>query len=133
MTQAIDNPAHWQHRRQEWIARIRGLVTEIAAWSEAEGWQVEQGQKTLREKFLGDYEVPTLLVRLPGGELSVNPIGLRVIGADGRIDLEAYPTLNRVKLAGAAQGWQIITDSNVPIRSPWNRDTFVQLAHDLIS
>src|SRR5882724_1353595 len=116
MTQIIDNPAHWQQRRQEWIARIGSVIAEIAAWSAAEGWRVEHDQKTILEKRLGDYQVPTLLVHLPGGELSVDPIALHAIGADGRIDRSAYPTFNRVKLIGAAPGWQIITDSNVPIR-----------------
>ncbi len=133
MTQTLDNPAHWSYRRQEWITRVTTLVHEIATWSQAQGWKVEEGRKSIHEKLLGDYEVPTLLVHLPEGELSVNPVGLQVIGADGRIDVEAFPTLSRVKFVGDGEGWKIVTDSNVPLRAAWNCETFVQLAHDLLN
>ncbi len=132
MTQAINNPAHWDQRRQEWVARVEGLISQIADWAQAEGWPVERGQKTIHEKA-HSYEVPTLRIQMNGGEVSVNPVGLHVIGAEGRVDLRAMPTLSRVKLVGDGQEWKIITDSNVPIRAPWNRETFVQLAHDLIA
>jgi hypothetical protein len=133
MTQTVNNSAHREQRRLAWIARIEELIAEIASWSQAEGWQVERHEKTLREAAFGEYQAPCLQIHLPGGELSVNPIALQAVGADGRVDLEAFPTLSRVKLVGSPEGWKIITDSNVPIRSPWNRETFVQLAHDLLS
>jgi hypothetical protein len=85
------------------------------------------------EKLLGSYEVATLRVRLAGGELAIDPIALYVSGGDGRIDLEAFPTLSRVKFMGRPEGWQIVTDSNVPLRVPWTAESFVQLAHDLLS
>jgi hypothetical protein len=132
MTQSIDDPALRQQQRDQWIARVEALVTQIAEWSVAEGWTVERGQKTLREKLLGSYEAPRLQIKLPGGELLLEPIALQAGGGDGRVDLEAFPTLSRVKLIGGPE-WRIITDSNVPLRLPWNRETYAQLAHDLLS
>jgi hypothetical protein len=70
--------------------------------------------------------------RVAGGELIVNPIGLNVAGVKGRVDLEATPTLSRVKLIDEADGWRIWTDSNVPLRVEWTHDIFVQLVKDLI-
>ena len=56
------------------------------------------------------------------------------MGGDGRVDVEVYPTLSRVRLDGADDGgWVIMTDSNVPLRLPWNGDTFRQLAQDLVA
>jgi hypothetical protein len=60
-------------------------------------------------------------------------VGLHIVGGDGRVDIEGYPTLNRVKLIGVPGGWTIMTDSNVPLRVPWNAETFHQLARDLVS
>lgn len=60
-------------------------------------------------------------------------VALHVVGGDGRVDLEGYPTLSRVKLIGTPGGWTIMTDSNVPLRLPWNADTFRQLAEDLVA
>ena len=53
------------------------------------------------------------------------------MGADGRVDLEAWPSLNRVRLVPAADQWKFITDSNVPLDSPWGSDAFVRLAKHL--
>lgn len=120
-------------RRQEWISRVRALAEQIVEWSTGAGWRVEREEKTVQEELLGRYDVPVLHIHLPGGELVLNPIGLDVIGANGRVDLEAFPTLARVKLIGSPEGWRIMTDSNVPLRQPWNGHTFVQLADDLMS
>jgi hypothetical protein len=63
--------------------------------------------------------------------IHVIPVAQHVVGADGRIDIEAFPALNRVKLIGRGEQWVIYTDSNIPLRQPWNAETFVQLAQDL--
>ena len=69
----------------------------------------------------------------PDGELLLEPVALFVRGARGRVDLEAFPSQSRVKLLLDNGTWQIMTDSNVPLRQPWTEDTFVQLARDLLS
>ena len=120
-------------RRHEGIARVEGLIDQITDWAHAENWAVERLQKAITEKPLGTYALPELIVRPTEGELIVNPIGLNLFGGKGRVDLEAIPTLSRVKLIGEPGGWQIWTDSNVPLRVEWNRDNFVRLVKDLLS
>ena len=87
--------------------------------------------KVIEERPLGAYSVQTLRIRLPQGEVHVNPIARHVMGAEGRVDLEAWPSLNRVRLVPAADQWTVITDSNVPLDSPWGPETFIQLAKHL--
>ena len=120
-------------RRHHWIARVEELIDQIAEWAHAENWAVERHQKAITEKPLGTYALPELIVWPPEGELIVNPIGLNVGGGNGRVDLEAIPTLSRVKLIGDPDGWQIWTDSNVPLRVEWNRDNFIRLVKDLLN
>lgn len=130
MTKVADSNAQ---RRQEWVARVNALADQVQQWCEAEGWGVEREEKPIREKAFGQYVVPLLRITAPGGELHLNPIALHVIGGDGRVDLEAFPTLSRIKLVGENGHWKIMTDSNVPLRRPWDPQTFVELAHDLLS
>jgi hypothetical protein len=130
MTQVADSNAQ---RRREWVARVTVLADQVQQWCQAEGWTVEREEKTVRERAVGEYVVPLLRIVAPGGELNLNPIALEVIGGDGRVDLEAFPTLSRVKLVGENGGWKIMTDSNVPLRRPWEPQTFVDLARDLLS
>lgn len=144
MTRAFNKPApapatpELQARRDDWERRVAALVKQIAEWSQEAGWPVEIGRQTIDERLLGQYEAPMARVSLPRGDLPeravlVVPVALHVIGGDGRVDLEGYPTLSRVRLIAADDDWLIMTDSNVPLRQPWNRDTFRQLAKDLVA
>jgi hypothetical protein len=133
MAQAINDPLHWAGRRQQWVARVEALVNEIDQWARSQGWTVIRGRKPIQESVIGTYDVPILEARLAGGQIFVNPIGLNVIGAEGRVDIEAIPTLNRVKLIVRDDQWQVFTDSNVPLRQPWTADNFVQLVRDLLA
>jgi hypothetical protein len=144
MTRAFNNPApatltpELEARRDDWVRRVTALVEQISQWSRGANWPVEIGRETIDERLLGRYEAPVARITLPPGDLPeravlVVPIGLHIVGGDGRVDLEGYPTLSRVKLIGADSGWLIMTDSNVPLRQPWNADTFRQLAEDLVA
>src|SRR5947209_16960594 len=144
MTRAFDKPVaaaltpELQARRDDWLRRVEALVEQIGQWSRQAGWPVEVGRETVDERLLGKYEVPAARVSLPRGDLPeravlVVPIALHAAGGEGRVDLEGYPTLSRVRLIGAESGWRIMTDSNVPLRLPWNGDTFRQLAQDLVA
>jgi hypothetical protein len=121
-----------QRRRQDWIARVSALVDQVTKWSAAESWSVERHPKTITEELLGTYTVPEIVIRLQGGELILTPVALHVAGGNGRVDLEAIPTLARVKLLGADGGWTLYADPNVPLRLRWNQANFTQLAHDLL-
>jgi hypothetical protein len=145
MTRAFSNPVQealtpeLQARRENWVRRVAALVEQIAQWSREAGWPVDKGRETIEERRFGRYEAPAARVQLPKGDLPeravlIVPVALEVPGGEGRVDVEGYPTLSRVKLLGVDDGgWIIMTDSNVPLRLPWNAGTFRQLAQDLVS
>ena len=122
-----------RERREHWVARVDALISQMAAWSRAQGWTVECHAKTVSEKGLGTYSMPAIIVSLTGGQIMVNPIGLQVVGGNGRVDLEAIPTLARIKLIADDSGWNAYADPNVPLRLVWNQENFVRLAQDLLS
>jgi hypothetical protein len=123
----------FETNRRDWVNRVERLVDQISQWAKAENWTFERREKPITEHLLGTYGLPELVIHVPGGQLVVNPIGLHVAGGNGRVDLEAIPTLSRVRLLAAPDEWQIWTDSNVPLRVTWNRESFVQLARDLLN
>jgi len=132
-TNLYDTPEYAGYRRDEWLADVESLICQITDWSKAENWLTERRSKSITERYLGRYDAPELFVRLPTGELLVTPIGLNPLRGSGRVDIEAIPTLNRVRLISLDDGWRIVTDSNVPLRVPWNCETFKQLADDLLA
>jgi hypothetical protein len=119
---------------EEWLSLVSGLVDQVEAWALEENWSIHRYTKRLdEENEVGPYDAPALRVRLPEGEVHVNPIARNVYGhADGRVDLEAWPSLNRVRLVRRKGEWEIITDSNIPLRRPWEKATFTELARDLV-
>ncbi len=133
MSQLAADPNSLEQRRNQWVERCESLVKQIETWATQKGLATSRETRSVTERTVGSYQVPLLRVRFPMGEVHVIPVGLNVIGADGRIDIEAFPTLNRVKLVGREAGWEIYTDSNVPLRQPWTADTFMQLASDLLA
>ncbi len=120
-------------QRDEWLAHVQHLMDQLEVWSTSIGWSHDRSEKVINEQLLGTYSAPTLRIRTPAGEVRADPIARSIIGADGRVDLEAWPSLNRVKLVRRDGQWTIITDSNVPVRKPWAQDTFVELVNDLVS
>lgn len=125
-------PARLKQRREDWIARVLALADQVTRWSAGEKWSVERHEKTITEDLLGTYALPELSIRLKQGEILLVPVGLHVVGGNGRVDLEAIPTLARVKLIGIDHGWELYADTNVPLRRKWNRKNFIQLAQDLL-
>jgi hypothetical protein len=51
-----------------------------------------------------------------------------------RPKLYVWPGLYRVWLShlGEQLGWEIWTDSGIPLHEDWNKKTFITLAHDLM-
>jgi len=135
---SADNLTPLRARRDAWLDRVRTLVDQVEEWAKAEHWVPERHQERIQEQFLGEYEAPALRITVPiegvpDGQLLLTPIALQVGGEQGRVDLRAIPTMSRVRLLAGPDGWRMIAGSNIPLRLPWARETFVQLAQDLLS
>ena len=127
-----ENPLDVESRKNRWVTRVNTLINQVEQWATEEDWACARGEKKLSERLLGQYTVPVLRIRLTGGEVQVLPVALHVVGSDGRVDIEAFPSLNRVKLIDRGKGWEVYTDSNIPLRQPWCRTTFAQVVRDLL-
>ena len=132
MTVAQHDAKYWSQRREEWLDRVESLLQQIEKWATSQGWPVRRETRTIEEKYVGSYEAPALVLTLPAGELSAEPIAMRIIKGDGRVDLQGYPTLNRVMLLSRGDDWVIMTESNVPLHADWNQQTFIRLAPELL-
>lgn len=121
----------WETAKCEWLSVLRELADDIKLWAEQQNWPVHEEPKEVHEEHLGTYEVPYLQVRLPETTLIIDPIARQVGGAEGRVDLEAFPSLHRFLLLRHEGHWRLTTDSGVQWPNPWGRDAFVDLARRL--
>lgn len=122
--------------RDEWLGALTALQRELTTWAEVEGWQVRVSEKSLTEAATGTYPAPELVLDTPdGGRLLVEVKGRGPTEASGRVQISAWPTLFRVVLLykPGRDGWVIRTDSGIPLHQPWNRETFISLAYDLLN
>lgn len=89
----------------------------------------------MREEAFGTYPAPVLTIETGSGRLMLESIGRDLLRDRGRVDRYAWPTLFRVMLLNddTESGWKIRTDSGIMLHQPWDKDTFVTLAQDLMA
>ena len=133
MAVTTGNSLTTEELKKLWLKRVHTIIDQAEKWASEADWACARTERKITERLLGEYKVPVLRIRLTNGEVHVLPVALNVIGSDGRIDIEAFPGLNRVKLIDRGKGWEIYTDSNIPLRQPWCKKTFVQLVVDLLA
>ena len=118
--------------REEWSAVIEHLMSKIEKWAREEDWQVARlAKREITESALGTYSVSDLRIRTASGVLNVEVVARNVIGADGRVDLVAFPSLDRFMLIRTGGKWVIETDSGGSWPGKWGKKAFLELAQSL--
>lgn len=145
--QAAGQKTRMAQSRQSWERDTALLADKVQAWADQEaaarGWHVEREEKELAEEVVGGaYRVPVVTIHAPQGRLILEPIARGTVGAQGRVDLYAWPSLFRVMLLHRPRGkdvsenrpleWVARTESGLDWPQPWNRETFLTLAEGLL-
>jgi hypothetical protein len=120
-----------QDRRDIWVAAVKGLCDDIERWAASRKWPVERQEKTITEQVYGTYAVPELAIATPQGRILINPIALDVRNADGRVDIEAFPSFVRFVLLRQRGEWVLSTDQGIRWPEGWSEETFGKLALEL--
>ena len=123
----------WEHKRDDWLAHVKVLMGAIKQWAEQRRWFVDEQEKPIAEDHVGSYTAPVLFIQAPGGKIHVEPIGCNIVGAEGRVDIESFPSMNRLLLVLVSGEWKIKTDSRVDWPEPWSETAFVKLVDALTS
>ncbi len=142
--QTGDLEAGMADSRSNWERHTAQLAEEVQTWAAQEagarGWRVEREEIEHAEEVVGGtYHVPVLTIHAPQGRLVLEPIARGVMGAQGRVDLYAWPSLFRVMLLHKPRGkdagleWVVRTESGVDWPLPWGRETFLTLAEGLLN
>lgn len=119
----------------EWRDAVRALLSDVSGWAGTQtAWKVQEYSVECSEELLGDYALQALKITTPRGELRLEPIARMVLGGRGTVEMKAWPALFRVRLVrrSDADEWVIRTDSGIALRQGWNRESFIQLANDLL-
>ena len=142
--QAADLETRMAQSRHDWERHTVMLADDVQTWAaqeaEARGWRVEREEKELAEEVVGGaYRVPVVTIHAPQGRLILEPIARGTVGAQGRVDLYAWPSLFRVMLLHKPRGkdrpleWVVRTESGLDWPQAWGRETFLTLAEGLLN
>jgi len=84
--------------RDEWIAAVNELVTRVEGWCKEMDWVTRKAPKKFKDKRIGAYDAPMLLLQHWDNKLLLEPISRFVAGEDvtGRIDLYTMPEYDDV-------------------------------------
>jgi hypothetical protein len=126
-------PEEQARLRDEWLQAVDRIVQPVRQWAEKQGWKVTEDQREVREERVGTYQVSVLEIDTPQGRVILEPIARDVLGAEGRVDLYAWPTLYRVMLLRRGDmSWVVRTESGINWPQPWEEATFVALVEGLL-
>ena len=126
------SPSEVDRERDAWVRTVDALLADVERWSRQRNWLVARQPKTIDDdNGFGPYQTEVLFVQCGQGRVYLDPIGRFVARADGRVDLCAFPSLNRVMLLRRGDTWRVMTDSGVAWPKPWGDETFAELALEL--
>lgn len=121
----------WTAKRIAWIQTVGDLVEQIKGWATTRRWMIAEEMKDVSEDYIGNYRVTSLFIETPYGRVHVDPVGVNIIGAEGRVDIMAFPSLSRILLVRIGKEWRLKTESRVDWPKPWGEETFVELVKAL--
>ncbi len=103
---------------KQWEADVDEVMAKIRKWlekMEAERLvRIKPRRVTLTEEAVGKYSLPALTISTPGYTLvTIEPVGLRVMGARGRIDLVSGPRSMMLLRFGAGD-WHFVSPAPSP-------------------
>lgn len=133
VTSADITREHVEERVQNWKARIEGLYDQLEEWLPA-NWHahrhetVQMNEQMMREFSVAPVRLHALKLKSDDGELAeVEPRGLWIVGANGRLDLltaeEHYIIVDRAENFAAPQ-WQISPLNERRESRPFTAETF---------
>jgi hypothetical protein len=108
---------------------LQALIDDVEAWATARQWAVHRDQKRIHESRLGTYAAPVLSILAPAGRVQVDPVARDIIGADGRVDLIAWPSLTRMVLLRMGDKWVLKTDTGARWPQRWGPHTFERIVN----
>ncbi len=94
--------------QREWIQTLEKLLGDIERWCRSRGWEASRSTKPLHESRWGqdEYEAPMLAIHSPRGISYIEPVARYVVGADGLVEVYAWPTLRRLVLQRKGETWR---------------------------
>lgn len=115
----------------EWAAQIESLVNEAASWCERHEWIAKTKRKQLKDKLIGEQNLPQLHFFDGHSHLLLDPIARFAPGTAGLVDLALLPVFDSMMVARIGGDWYIRPDYGQGRRRKWSETAFVDAVQRL--
>lgn len=92
----------WEVKREQWVERLAQLYDDVADYlaefTDSGAIDLRREPITLREEYLGTYEVDKLVLTIGARVIELRPIGTLLIGSAGRVDISGPRGVARLVL-----------------------------------
>lgn len=81
----------WAARRDAWLSAVSALyrtVEEDYLKDAREDVEITRPTRAVTENYIGEYQVPELVLRVGDEQVVFSPKGTNVLGAQGRVDVQ---------------------------------------------
>lgn len=115
--------------RDEWLARLNGLVAMVKGWVEEADWSTRPIKKSMRDSVLGPYQAPALLMQRGTVKVLLDPVGRFAPGTEGVVDLYLMPGYDDIaSLYRVEGGWRMnYAFRPTPVMEGMNRAKSIEL------
>jgi len=113
-----------------WRGQLKLLFDNIRQWCQAlpGGAYVQEEPIVMREEQSGENEASGLRITGNGQTMLVEPVGLWIVGADGRVDLRGTGGPFTLLYSQQGQGWFYLPNSLPLATHPLTKELCLQLA-----
>ena len=124
----------WAESVQKWHRALADLYDHVETWTAASQTagllQCCREPVRMDEEEVGAYETERLVMCFGPTRLTLEPKGMRIIGANGRVDLEGRG--KSIKLVLSKNTWHIAEDRPKPLLSPLTESSFTAAIESLL-
>ncbi|MGI4790852.1 MAG: hypothetical protein ACRYFS_18630 [Janthinobacterium lividum] len=138
---------------EEWLQAVNALIDDVemwarewlisTGWTPAYGWDVLKRNIEIADEFSTDlYPVEVLEINSRPDDIKLGrdtklvlePVFYKPVTGIGRVDFYVWPAMYRVRLLHKTgrDKWIVKTDSHVNWPLPWNQESFILIAEDLL-
>jgi len=125
----------WDARRVKWQREIADLYRMIRGWLKPlesdKTIRVEEAIVTLREDYLGAYEVPEMSILIGSQKVTFHPKGTLIVGAQGRVDVSGDTSVRT--LVVNQRKWAIVGRTDRVRLVPFTGESFRGLLEEVMA
>jgi hypothetical protein len=126
---------NWAAKRDAWIKAVKALydtVTHEYLGGAKDDVEIAQTDVVVTERNIGEYHIPQLVLQVGDEQVVFSPVGINVVGAQGRVDVEGDRGATTL-IWREDGGWNVVLSRAPTLRLvPLNADSLAEILRGIM-